>query len=396
MAKILVVDDNPANVRVLKLRLLAEGYEVVEAADGLEALEKANEERPDLILLDIMMPKMDGYEACRRLKAEEETQLIPVVMVTALKETADRVKGIEAGADDFLSKPFDPSELQARVRSLLRVKSLHAELVQSEKMASLGRLVAGVAHELNNPINFIYSNIHPLQEYIRDLKALVQLYGEKETGLCPEDRKTVVERKEAMDLEYVFEDLDKILRAFQDGATRVRDIVSSLTTFSRLDMGEPGEVDLHEGIENTLTLLTNRYKERVAVHRDYGDIPKVVGYAGQLNQVFMNLLSNAGDAIEPGKEGNVWITTRMDGADDVLISIRDDGKGIPKEVLDRIFDPFVTTKKVGEGTGLGLSITYGIVEQHGGRIWAESEEGEGSTFFVRLPVDGVRGTYGER
>lgn len=391
MAKILVVDDNPANVRVLKLRLQAEGYEVAEAADGLEALEKVNEERPDLILLDIMMPKMDGYEVCRRLKAKEETQLIPVVMVTALKETADRVKGIEVGADDFLSKPFDPSELRARIRSLLRLKSLHADLVQSEKMASLGRLVAGVAHEVNNPINFIYSNIQPLQEHIGDLKTLIQLYGEKETGLCPEDRTAVEERKEAIDLEYVFEDLDKILQAFKDGATRVRDIVGSLRTFSRLDAGGPGEVDLHEGIENTLTLLENRYKERITVHKEYGEIPKVVGYAGQLNQVFMNLLANAGDAIEPGKEGNVWIGTQMDGTDHVLISIRDDGKGIPKEHLDRIFDPFFTTKRVGEGTGLGLSISYGIVEKHRGRIWVESEEGKGTTFFVRLTVEGMRG-----
>jgi len=387
MAKILVVDDMPANVRVLKLRLQAEGYEVVEAGDGLEALEKVKEEDPDLILLDIMMPKMNGYEVCRRLKAEEKTRLIPVVMVTALKETADRVKGLEAGADDFLSKPFDPTELQARAHSLLRVKSLYAELVQSEKMASLGKLVAGVAHEVNNPINFIYSNIHPLQGYIHDLKALVQLYEEKETGLCPEDRKVVVERKEAMDLEYVFEDLDKILQAFKDGATRVRNIVSSLTTFSRLDVGEPGEVDLHEGIENTLTLLTNRYKERVVVHREYGDIPKVLGYAGPLNQVFMNLLANAGDAIELGKKGNVWIQTRMDGADHVLIAIRDDGKGVPKEVLDKIFDPFVTTKKVGKGTGLGLSITYGIVEKHGGEIGVESEVGKGSTFWFRIPIE---------
>ncbi|MCK5327065.1 MAG: response regulator, partial [Candidatus Latescibacteria bacterium] len=343
---------------------------------------------PDLILLDIMMPKMNGYEVCRRLKEGEETRLIPVVMITALKETADRVKGLEAGADDFLSKPFDPTELQARVRSLLRVKSLYAELVQSEKMASLGKLVAGVAHEVNNPINFIYSNIHPLQGYVHDLKALVQLYEEKEAGLCPEDRKAVVERKEAMELNFLFEDLGKILQAFKDGATRVRDIVSSLTTFSRPDAGKPGEVDIHKGIENTLTLLITRYKERVAVHREYGDIPKVVGCAGPLNQVFMNLLANAGDAIELGKKGNVWIRTRMDGTDHVLISIRDDGKGIPKEDLDKIFDPFFTTKKVGEGTGLGLSITYGLVEKHGGRIWTESEEGKGSTFFVRLPVDG--------
>ncbi|MFH1007722.1 MAG: response regulator [Candidatus Latescibacterota bacterium] len=389
MAKILVVDDLPANIRVLKLRLLAEGYEVVEAADGLEALDQVAAEHPDLILLDVMMPKMNGYEVCRRLKTSEQTRLIPVVMVTALKETADRVKGLEAGADDFLSKPFDPTELQARVRSLLRIKSLYAELVRSEKMASLGKLVAGVAHEVNNPINFIYSNIPPLREYIDDLKALIQLYEEKEIGLSPKDLEAIQNRKDAIELAYLFEDLDKILQAFGDGATRVRDIVGSLTTFSRTDTGQPGEVDLADGIETTLTLLKTRYKERIVVHREYGEIPKVTGYRGPLNHVFMNLLANAADAIAPGKKGNVWIRTQADGKDYVLLSVRDDGSGISKEDLGKIFDPFFTTKQVGEGTGLGLSLTYGLVETHGGRIWAESEEGKGSTFWVRLPVDGV-------
>ena len=161
--------------------------------------------------------------------------------------------------------------------------------------------------------------------------------------------------------------------------------MADLRTFSRLDETELKEADIHEGIETTLNLLAHRYKRRITVHRDYGDIPKIKCYPGQLNQVFMNVLANAGQAIED--EGDVWITTRQED-DSVLISIRDNGRGIPKESLSKIFDPFFTTKKVGEGTGLGLSISYGIVKRHKGEIWAESEEGLGATFFIKLPIEG--------
>lgn len=369
--KILVVDDNLANVKMLRDRLRGAGYEVVEAYDGVEGLEKAEAEGPDLVLLDIMMPKMDGYEVCRRLRSQGSTRLLPVIMITALREMQDKVKGLDAGADDFLSKPFNPVELQARVKSLLRLRQRQLDLVESEKMASLGRLVAGVAHEMNNPIGFIYANMYHLERYVEKLR----------TALA--DRGSPME--EDAEIDQVFEGLGKLIASCKNGAERTKKIVEDLRTFSRLHEAEFKEIDLHEAIESALTLWSGEFGKRVIVHREYGEIPPVQCYAGQVNQVLMHLLRNAGQAI--ADSGDVWIRTDAEEGH-VAIEIRDNGVGIPAENLERIFDPFFTTREVGEGTGLGLSVSYGIVEQHGGTIEVESEVGAGSAFRVRLPMAG--------
>jgi signal transduction histidine kinase len=266
--------------------------------------------------------------------------------------------------------------------TLQKLKETQVQLIHSEKMASLGQLVAGVAHELNNPISFIYSNMEHLKGYIKGLKRVLSTYSQ--VFLSNQDDRELIDRVgQEVELDYILRDIDVLLNDFNEGAERTKQIVQDLRSFSRLDEAELKEVNIHDGIESTLNLLRNQYKKGIQVHKDYGELPLVECYASQLNQVFMNLLLNAAQAIE-GK-GDVWIQTRQLG-DFVRIIVRDNGKGIRSEHLDKIFDPFFTTKSLGEGTGLGLSITYGIIRKHQGIIFVESEIGKGTTFTIELPV----------
>ena len=263
------------------------------------------------------------------------------------------------------------------------LRRTQSQLIQSEKMASLGQLVAGVAHEINNPVNFIKSNIQPLKEYMSGFKKLILRIDQAKERLPEEDRLAYETIFEEEDIEYAIEDSDKLVSSFEDGSTRIAKIVADLRQYSRVDKEYRSPFDIHEAIESSLTLLHNRYKKHVTVHKEYGEIPKVVCSPGQMSQVFLNLLSNAEEAIEG--DGNVWIRTYQE-KDRVVIRILDDGKGISTERLSKVFDPFFTTKPVGKGTGLGLSIAYGIIEQHGGTITVESEERKGATFTVTLPI----------
>jgi len=254
--------------------------------------------------------------------------------------------------------------LEARVdERTLELRETQAQLTQAEKMKSLGQLVAGVAHELNNPIGFVHANLQLLDEYMRKL---------------------VEGQRAEADTQRIQEAITKLLERSREGTTRVKKIVQDLRTFSRMDQAELQDADLHEEIERTLRLMEPRFKNDIAVEKEFGDIPRVKCYVGQLNQVFLNLLMNACDAIE--RDGTVRITTRPI-PDGVCLEFEDDGPGIPEDVRSRIFDPFFTTKPVGVGTGLGLSLSHGIIERHGGRIWVESEPGDGTTFHIELPLD---------
>ncbi len=269
------------------------------------------------------------------------------------------------------------------------LKETQTQLIQSEKMASLGQLVAGIAHELNNPISYVYANMKALQEYIRVVEDLLTLIHEvSQKGLDETDIKQRLNAlQQAHDLNFIRGDIHQIINESLRGSERVREIIRNLRNFSRLDEAEVKEVDLHEGLDSTLMLLNNEIKNRITIHKEYGNIPAVVCHPGHINQVFMNLLLNAIQAIE-GK-GNLWIRTRS-LEDQVEVEIQDDGKGIPPEVVNKIFDPFFTTKPVGTGTGLGLSITYNIIKTHGGTISVESEVGKGTVFRIRLPVKGKK------
>jgi PAS domain S-box-containing protein len=268
-------------------------------------------------------------------------------------------------------------------RDIAAQKRMEERLRASEKMASLGRLVAGAAHELNNPIGFIYSNVFHLGRYAKDVKTMLSKYHDIHTYLA--DRVTEIEKlRENINLDYIMTDIDRMLQDMQEGASRTKGILEALKAFSRPDERGIEDTDINEDIERSLSLLTDDYEGRINIHRDYGDLPRVKCYTGQFDQVFTNLIANACQAIE--SRGDIWITTRLENHK-VIVSIRDNGVGIPKEHIDKIFDPFFTTRGVGEGTGLGLSISYGIVERHNGEILVGSQLGSGTTFTVRIPTD---------
>jgi signal transduction histidine kinase len=284
-------------------------------------------------------------------------------------------------------------------KALQELQNTQAQLIQTEKMSSLGQLVAGVAHEINNPVNFIYGNITHISEYAYELLELIHLYQDE----LPNPGDKIQKKVEEIDLEFLLEDLPKILNSMKIGAQRIREIVLSLRTFSRLDEADMKEVEIHEGIESTLLILQNRLKAKlehpkIEVIKEYGNLPLVECYPGQLNQVFMNIINNAIDALDSYNDkrsqqeiqnhpSQITIHTELVNNNQVLVKITDNGPGMNQDVKQKLFDPFFTTKPVGEGTGLGLSISYQIiVQKHCGKIQCISEPGKGSEFWIEIPL----------
>jgi two-component system NtrC family sensor kinase len=282
--------------------------------------------------------------------------------------------------------------------AIAQLNCQQTQIVQAEKMSSLGQLVAGVAHEINNPVNFIHGNLPHVQQYAEDLLGFIHLYQQHDSSPSPE----IQAEAEAIDLEFIQEDMPKMLRSIHLGTERIRQIVLSLRNFSRMDEAEFKAVDLHEGIDSTLMILQHRLKEKperpaIQVIKDYGELPSVECYAGQLNQVFMNILANAIDALDEfnarrtyteirDNPSQITIRTSVLPEDWVEIAIADNGPGIPEAVQSRIFDPFFTTKPLGEGTGMGMSISYQIItEKHGGKLDCVSHPNQGAEFVIRLP-----------
>ncbi|MGB7056222.1 MAG: response regulator [Geitlerinemataceae cyanobacterium] len=446
---ILLVDDNPTNLEVLSTIVTHSGFEIAVANDGKSAIELLEYIQPDLILLDVMMPEIDGFEVCRHIKSSPQFAEIPVIFMTALADPVDKVKGLELGAVDYITKPFQYEELVARVRlhlklsnltqtlaaqnnrlkemseelerrveertaelfqSLQTLKTAQVQLIQSEKMSALGQLVAGVGHEINNPLNAITGNLCHAEDYIQDLLRLINLYRQK----FPNPGDEIEEKIEEVDLEYLSEDLPKLLDSMKVGSDRLAQISHSLRVFSRSDRDRKVDFDLHEGIDSSILLLTNRLKGKgdrpeIQIVKEYGKIPLVQCYPGQLNQVFMNLLANAIDSLESRFEKDtleessiatpeseelkyentpmVWIRTKLDREGYAIVKFSDNGIGIPPEVRDRLFEPLFTTKPVGKGTGLGLSICHQIaVEKHEGTLTCFSEPGQGAEFIITIPI----------
>ncbi|MEH2056583.1 MAG: response regulator [Nostoc sp.] len=579
---ILIVDDVPNNLKVLSDTLANAGFEVAIATSGEGALQQLEHTPVSLILLDVMMPGMDGFETCQRIKGNPKTRNIPIIFVTALSESVNKVRGFELGAIDYITKPFQQGEVLARVRTHLKLNQLsqslearnaelqqltgqleqrvnertqelfgsietlkqtqqlmrlvfdtiphwvgwkdinsvyfgcnqsladvlnlsspdeivgktdydlqtskeesdwfvmcdrrimesgqaefhiieqsrradgqqvwldtskmplrdakgnifgilfvtediterqqaqeelqrqkqnleealaelqgtQVQLVQSEKMSALGNLVAGVAHEINNPVGFLGGNIQPALDYIKDIFGLMDLYQQE---YCTPSR-IIQDEIEAIDLDYIREDLPKLVGSMREGVKRIRDISTSLRTFSRADSDRPVACNIHDGIDSTILILKHRLKAsenrpEIQVIKEYGQIPLLECFAGQLNQVFMNILANAIDALEESNIGRsfeeikahpncITISTKItDDRQKLIIKIKDNGKGMNEEVKQKVFGHLFTTKAVGKGTGLGLAIARQIVEStHGGKLSFNSVLGEGTEFIIEIPV----------
>ena len=549
---ILIVDDLPENLQLLSDALLKLGYTVRSVTSGRMALKTVQVKRPDVILLDVKMPEMDGYQVCKILKHNENFNSIPVIFISALDDVFDKITAFKSGGIDYITKPFQIEEVVARLENQLTIqrqqwlleqevsqrreteevlyqsrallasvlnssldgvaameavrdrttgdiedfrclvanpviaralgnrredtigklvlkkllnrldpelfnrfvnvvetgktleqnfyyksgesswfhfvavklgdgfaitirditarkkaefqlqqqaesleltlrelKRTQAQLIQSEKMSSIGNLVAGVAHEINNPVNFIHANLRPASEYFQDLLNLIKLYQEH----FPNPPTKVTAQIDAINLDFLKEDLLKLLNSMRVGTDRIREIVLSLRNFSRHDESECKRVNIHQGIDSTLMILQHRLKgtlehPEILVIKDYGQLPAIECCSGQLNQVFMQLLNNAIDSVSAqciGEQGEIKIKTQILNSNRISIKISDNGLGIPHNLQSKLFDPFFTTKPVGQGTGLGLFISHQIVvNKHGGNLYCNSTLGEGAEFVVEI------------
>jgi two-component system, NtrC family, sensor kinase len=340
-----------------------------------------------------------GVIVCEHFQEDRHWNDHEVELIRAVADQlAIAIDQAELYAQSRTAAAFATAQAEQLKTALHDLQSYQTQLVQTEKMSTLGTLVAGIAHEINNPTSFIYGNLHYANEYIKDLLKLVRLYREN----YPDPVAEIKMHSRAVELEFMMEDLPKVLSSMEHGAERIRHLVTSLRNFSRLDHNKMQPVDLHEGIESTLLILHHRLKANgdrpgIKLIKEYGELPKVDCHPSQLNQVFMNLLGNAIDALEEiqniGKTAQnkftptIWIRTEVTASDHIIIKIIDNGSGISESAKIQLFDPFFTTKPIGKGTGLGLSISYQIVvEKHKGMLHCESVLGEGSEFSIEIPV----------
>ncbi len=405
---VLIIDDDEVD-RMMVSRALASSkadIDFCEAGSAREGIRAARERPFDCIFLDYLLPDGDGLSVLVSLRAAGVDG--PIVVLTGHGDECLAVEVMKAGASDYLPKgAITPDMLWRTIQHVARVyhadlerkraeqeqkiliaklKEAQHQLLQSEKMASIGQLAAGVAHEINNPVGYVHSNIGTLRQYVADLFKVIEAYEQAESKLADSGVLDGIHAlKKQIDLDYLKGDLNALLDESQDGVRRVKQIVQDLKDFSHVNEAECQWADLHQGLNSTLNIVQNEIKYKADVVKEYGELPQVECNASQLNQVFMNLLVNAAHAIE--ERGVITIRTGTEGEGWVWVEIGDTGKGIAPEHLKRIFEPFFTTKPVGKGTGLGLSLSCGIVDKHGGRIEARSELGHGAAFRVWLPVE---------
>ncbi|MEH2461804.1 hybrid sensor histidine kinase/response regulator [Nostoc sp.] len=378
-----------------------------------KAIQDAIAIAPTVIFLDMIMPDIDGLMLLRWFRSHPVTRDIPIVMLSSKEEAKLKAATFTEGANDYLIKLPEAVELIARIRyhskaynnlkalttatataqlqaqqleqTLRELQTTQVQLIQTEKMSSLGRMVAGLAHEINNPVNFIQGNFNHLNNHVNCLLNLIGLYKQKH----PESHFVLEDEYGDFNLDFIIDDLPKILSSMKIGTDRIRDIVLSLRNFSRLDHSDKKAVNLHEGIESTLLLLNHRLKQKIEIIKIYGNLPLVQCYPAQLNQVFMNILSNGIDALlelDNQIQKQIVIKTEVTELETVIIRFRDNGSGIDSKIQTKIFDPFFTTKPINKGTGLGLAISYQIIEKHQGNIQLKSELGYGTEFAIEIPI----------
>lgn len=422
--KVLIVDDNPVNIQLIRQILEMDDYQTESAKSGQQALDLISEFEPDLILLDVMMPEMDGYETCRRLKMLSDYKDIPVIFVTAKGAVQDIAKGFEMGAVDYITKPIFMEDVLARVRTHVqlyllnsenktlldkvietnsalvdknkelrdanyKIKETQAMLLQKEKMASIGVMAAGIAHEINNPMGFINSNMGSLARYVDkmiqfsdDQAGMLNNAITSEISLLEIVSKLKVTAKQSK-IDFIKEDLKAIVQDMNVGVERVSTIIQSLLKFSQGGKGNSiSACDINDCIKNTLLLLENQKSEGIQIGVDYGDVATIQASTQQLNHSILHILNNAVQAIND--TGEITIKT-WNAEGYVMFSIADDGVGIADDVMGHIFEPFFTTKEVGQGKGLGLSVVYDFVNKHYGKIDVVSQD-SGTVITIALPV----------
>ncbi|HTL56553.1 MAG TPA: ATP-binding protein [Candidatus Limnocylindrales bacterium] len=378
---LLVADDEPDMLRFLKSQLSSH-YRVLEAVDGQQAVEKASQFLPDIILLDMMMPEKDGLQACREIREHTPTQSIPIVLLTARADEETKLAALSAGASDFLAKPFSTTELRVRIKNLVeshqyqrkvskqnqvlestieQLKETETQLVQSEKLASLGRMSAGIIHEINNPLNFATTGLFTLRN--------------KGKHLAPDQQEEYME----------------ILKDVEDGIVRVKNIVSDLRMFTHPETESRDQVEIADVVNASLRFLSNEWKDKVQIEQKLTEHQTIWANKNKLIHVLVNLLQNSLDALKnknfDGEKPTITVESRVEPGKSILI-VRDNGIGISNEHLDKIFDPFYTTKDVGQGMGLGLSICYRIVQDCEGRIGVRTEPGKFCEFTLEFPAKG--------
>ncbi|MBR9982043.1 MAG: response regulator [Desulfatitalea sp.] len=428
--EILISEDDLISRTLLEKMVAEMGHQVIVTENGHQAWESIRQRPIRMVITDWVMPEMDGLGLCRKIRGAKMDRYVYIIMLTSRDGQSDLVEVFESGADDYITKPFNPDELRARLLTGLRVIELEeghrrmkseilhnaaqieaknkrlettlkrleetqAQMVHSEKMASIGQLAAGVAHEINNPTGFVSSNLKTLADYQKDIATLIAKYREligmlsshvagESPGSALEEVITAIKAFEKeIELDYVLSDITDLINDCREGTNRIKKIVLDLKDFAHPGEDRLQATDINHGLDSTLNVVSNELKYKATVVTDYGDLPMVQGYPQQLNQVFMNILVNAAQAIE--KKGRIEVRTRAVDRF-VEVTIQDNGCGVPPGNLSKIFDPFFTTKEVGKGTGLGMNIAYNIVRKHNGTIEVTSDPGQGTTFTIRLPA----------
>jgi signal transduction histidine kinase len=410
--KILIVDDEFVSRMTLQ-NLLASLGECTTVESGEDALKVAlSDDPPDLILLDILMPGIDGFEVCKRLKAASQTKDIPVIFLSANTEVEDKTRGIELGAVDYITKPFHKAEVKARVRTHLSIKKMREDLreknitlerqvdeikektellrekdiqlIEMDRIAGIGTLAAGIAHEINNPLGFLKSTLGTLNKNVDKMRDALGYWKDK-----PATDPLVqgyLEYVAAINLDRVVNSLDEKFDRATRGLTRIMDIVNSLKRFSGIDMEPLAQIDINNNITEILKVAPNQEEKKIEIVTQLQDeLPLIECAPYEINQCLLQLLKNAVDALD--KTGNIKITSEWRRKDaQIVIRIVDSGRGMSPEVLRQAFNPFFTTKPVGSGTGVGLSLTERIIKRYGGMIQLESTAGLGTTATIKLPV----------
>jgi two-component system NtrC family sensor kinase len=387
---VMIVDDQRMSLTLLERGLVRLGYNVLTADSGADALRLADEASIDIFLLDVQMPGMNGFETARALHAMPKYREAPILFMTGAEDVQQRIAGFEAGGVDYIIKPVHTVEVAKRVGIHLELfrrrkeleryanemevlaKDRAKQLAHADRLAMLGTLAGGVAHEINNPLSFISGNVQELRKYWPKIDEMLSKYIE--TG--PDN---------AEEIGYAQEDMPEILEGIYNGITRIAKIVSGLKTFVREKGADWAPFPVKQAFDSAVTLARGALHEVQVIPEFEDDLPPVNGDAQQLEQVLINLCVNAAHAMEGRPDQKLWVRGKTDGTH-VIIMVEDNGKGIPEENLESIWNPFFTTKEVGKGTGLGLSICQNIIEEHGGTIGASNVPGGGALFTIRLPV----------